>query len=99
VWRRLGAAVSNIPAAELFAAMQSGVIDGVEWIGPWSDLQFGLHNVARYYYYPGIMEPTAPITIGINKAVWESLSEGDRTLLSMAIRAESIYASAEWEAN
>jgi TRAP-type mannitol/chloroaromatic compound transport system substrate-binding protein len=34
-------------------ALKSGAIDASEWIGPWQDMAIGLHEAARYYYYPG----------------------------------------------
>ena len=38
VLRRLGVAVSILPPQEILPALQSGAIDGTEWVGPFSDL-------------------------------------------------------------
>ena len=38
VLNRLGGSSQTIPSQELFTAMQSGVIDALEWVGPWNDM-------------------------------------------------------------
>ena len=53
VFERAGGTAINLPGGEIFTSMQTGVIDATEWVGPYNDLAFGLHQVARYYYYPG----------------------------------------------
>ena len=59
VLRRLGVAVELLPPQEILPALQSGRIDGTEWVGPYSDLSFGFYKVVKYYYYPGFHEPGA----------------------------------------
>ena len=54
---RAGGLAVNIPGGELYTSMQTGVIDATEWVGPYNDLAFGFHQVAKYYYYPGWHEP------------------------------------------
>jgi TRAP-type mannitol/chloroaromatic compound transport system substrate-binding protein len=50
---RAGGAAVLTPAAEIYAALERGVIDAAEWVGPHDDMKLGLHKTARYYYYPG----------------------------------------------
>jgi len=45
------------PGSEIYAALETGVIDAAEWAGPYDDMQLGLHKTARYYYSPGWHEP------------------------------------------
>ncbi len=75
VLRRLGAAVVNLPGGEIFPALQSGTIDGTEWVGPWHDLAFGFYKVAQFYYWPGWHEPGTTGEVMINRQVWEGLTE------------------------
>jgi TRAP-type mannitol/chloroaromatic compound transport system substrate-binding protein len=49
VLRRLGAVVVNLPGGEIVRALQSGAIDASEWVGPWNDLELGLHNATKYW--------------------------------------------------
>jgi len=78
VLRRLGAAVLVVAGGEIMLALKSGAIDGTEWVGPWLDMDLGLHQAAGYYYYPAFHEPGTGIAVGINKGVWESLDTSDR---------------------
>jgi TRAP-type mannitol/chloroaromatic compound transport system substrate-binding protein len=58
-------------ASEIYAALERGVIDAAEWIGPHDDMQIGLHKTARYYYYPGWHEPGTTHDFGFNKKAYE----------------------------
>ncbi len=73
VMTRLGAAVTLIPPGEIFAAMQSGAVDAAEWVGPWNDLAFGLHEVADYYYLPAFHEPGPGLEVSVNEARFQEL--------------------------
>jgi TRAP-type mannitol/chloroaromatic compound transport system substrate-binding protein len=88
VLRRLGAAVVNLPGGEIFPALQSGTIDGTEWVGPWHDLAFGFYKVAQYYYHPGWHEPGTTGEVMINRQVWEGLTAEEQLLIQVAIEAE-----------
>lgn len=94
----LGANPVNIPGGELFTALQSGTIDGLEWIAPWNDLAFGFHRAAKHYYYPGFHEMGHTISSYVNIDVWEGLSEAERSILQSAADAEYATSLAEYNA-
>lgn len=96
--RRLGTAVVNLPGGEIFPALQSGAIDGTEWVGPWNDLAFGFHKVTKFYYYPGFHEPGTVTSFGINLDVWESFTAGQKAVVQTAAMAESNRSLAEFNA-
>jgi len=73
VLSRAGGSPVLLPGSELFTSLESGAIDATEWVGPYNDLAFGLHQAARYYYYPGWHEPGSNIECFINKQAWDSL--------------------------
>ena len=50
---RAGATVITMPAGEIYSALERGVLDTSEFIAPHDDMKLGLHQTARYYYYPG----------------------------------------------
>jgi TRAP-type mannitol/chloroaromatic compound transport system substrate-binding protein len=99
VLRRLGATVVNLPGGEIAQALKSGAIDASEWVGPWMDMDLGLHKVASHYYYPGFHEPGTGLTVGINKRLWERLPVSDRRLIEDAAAAEYTRGVAEFSAN
>src|SRR5690606_20144274 len=87
VLSRAGVTIVNMPGSDIFTSMQTGVIDAVEWVGPYNDMAFGLHRVARYYYYPGWQEPGAALELIVNKTAFESLPEDLQHIVTQAARA------------
>ncbi|HBP66983.1 MAG TPA: ABC transporter substrate-binding protein, partial [Alcanivorax sp.] len=75
VMQRIGATPVQMPGGEVFTSMQTGALDAADWVGPYNDLTFGLHKVAKYYYYPGWQEPGAMLEMMINKEKWDALPE------------------------
>ena len=84
---RAGGVSVTMAGGELYTAMQTGVIDATEWVGPYNDLAFGFHQVAKYYYYPGWHEPGPILEFVVNKQALESLPEDLRAILEVATRA------------
>ncbi|MXW08008.1 MAG: ABC transporter substrate-binding protein [Gammaproteobacteria bacterium] len=87
VMQRAGAAPTTMPASELYTALQSGTIDATEWVGPYNDLALGLHDIAKYYYYPGWHEPGATIELIVNKQAFEELPADLQKIVEVASRA------------
>jgi TRAP-type mannitol/chloroaromatic compound transport system substrate-binding protein len=99
VLRRLGAVVVLLPGGEIMPSLESGAIDGTEWIAPWLDMEMGLHKVANYYYYPTFHEPGSGSTVGINKGIWESFDASDRKVIEAVAACEYARSLAEFNAN
>jgi TRAP-type mannitol/chloroaromatic compound transport system substrate-binding protein len=87
VWQRLGGTPVTLPGGELFTALQTGAIDASEWVGPFNDLAFGFHKVAKYYYYPGWHEPSATLELVVNKSAYDKLPVAFQEAISLAARA------------
>ncbi len=73
IMSRLGVTVQTLAAPEIFPALERGAIDAVEWVGPHDDERMGLHQVARYYYYPGWWEPGVTLGLLIGRQVYDDL--------------------------
>ncbi|NIA68509.1 TRAP transporter substrate-binding protein [Pelagibius litoralis] len=95
VYRRLGATAVVVPPGEIFAALQSGLVDGAEFLGPWSDAAFGFYKVAPYYYWPGFHEPNGTGECLINKAAFDALRPDLQAIVTVACAAEAAFALAE----
>ncbi|WP_299981064.1 TRAP transporter substrate-binding protein DctP [uncultured Pseudoteredinibacter sp.] len=87
VWNRAGGVAVNIPGGELYTALQTGVIDATEWVGPYNDLALGFHQVAKYYYYPGWHEPGPTLELLVNKEAFESLPADLQSIVETTARA------------
>ncbi|WP_272008799.1 TRAP transporter substrate-binding protein [Roseovarius sp. ZX-A-9] len=86
---KLGMAVQAMGGRDMFQALQSGALDAGEFIGPWSDSALGFYQVCKYYYWPGVNEPSSAEECAINADVYAELPED----LQMAVRVacSSLY--------
>lgn len=86
VFSRAGGTAITLPGGEIYTSLQTGVIDATEWVAPWNDVALGLHEVARYYYYPGWQEPGPSLEIIINKDAFESLPDDLKAIVEICAR-------------
>lgn len=77
----------RIPGGELYTSLQTGVIDALEWVGPYNDLAFGFYQVAKYYYYPGWHEAGPTLEFIVNKQSLEALPSDLQAIVKYAARA------------
>ena len=87
VFAAAGGTAVTIPGGELYTSMQTGVIDAVEWVGPYNDKSLGFHQVAKYYYYPGWHEPGSILEFVVNKDSLEALPKDLQAIVRFASRA------------
>ncbi|WP_346838225.1 TRAP transporter substrate-binding protein [Microbulbifer sp. SAOS-129_SWC] len=86
VLNRAGGTAVTIPGGELYTALQTGVIDATEWVGPYNDLAFGFYQIAKYYYYPGWHEPGSILEFIVNKTAFEKLPPDLQAIVRTAAR-------------
>ncbi|KAA0441292.1 MAG: ABC transporter substrate-binding protein [Candidatus Thioglobus sp.] len=98
IMAEVGAKPVNIPAGELYTALDRGTIDALEWVGPSLDLRMGFHKVAPYYY-TGWHEPGTELQFIINLKKYRSLPQDLQTILTTAMKlsAYQMYAQSEYE--
>ncbi|MFQ5564473.1 MAG: TRAP transporter substrate-binding protein [Parvularculaceae bacterium] len=96
VLRRIGAAAVALSGGEIYQALQSGAIDGAEWVGPWNDLAFGFYREAKYYYWPGFHEPGSQLGVGVNLDLWNELSLQERAIIRAACHQANHISIAEY---
>jgi TRAP-type mannitol/chloroaromatic compound transport system substrate-binding protein len=89
VFAAAGGTAVRIAGGELYTSMQTGVIDALEWVGPYNDLAFGFHEVAKYYYYPGWHEPGSILEFIFNEDSLSALPEDLQAIVRYAARASS----------
>ncbi|MHA1565628.1 MAG: TRAP transporter substrate-binding protein [Alphaproteobacteria bacterium] len=96
VLERLGATVVLLPGGEIFPALQSGALDGTEWVGPYNDLSLGFYKVAKYYHWPGFHEPGSGLQMTVNRSKYEALPKDLQAIVSAAASAENDIMLAEF---
>ncbi len=95
---KLGASPVSLPGGQIYENLVSGAIDATEWVGPWNDSFLKFYEAAKFYYYPGMHEPAAQLSLGINKKFWDSLSKTDRQIIMAASETENSVMMSEYNA-
>jgi TRAP-type mannitol/chloroaromatic compound transport system substrate-binding protein len=97
VYRRLGATPQTTSPGEILTSLQSGVLDGAEFVGPGTDIALGLYRVASLYYGPGFNKPNGTGECIVALKAWASLDDEMKAIVAHACAAEASYALAEME--
>ncbi|MFD1737431.1 TRAP transporter substrate-binding protein [Bacillus salitolerans] len=88
-YKSLGASPESLPLPEVYAAVQTGVIDGMDM-----DLDATItnkyHEVTKYGAVTNHM--VWPAVAMMNKGTFEKLSNGDKKIINEAIKAAAEYA-------
>ena len=87
VFAASGGTAVRLAGGEIYTSMQTGVIDAVEWVGPYNDRTLGLMEVAEYYYYPGWHEPGAMLEFTVNQVAFDRLPADLQAIVEGAARA------------
>jgi len=93
---KLGVSVVTLPGSEIFANLQSGAIDGTEWVGPYNDLSLGFYKITKLYYWPGFHEPGSALQCMVNKSKYEALPDDLKQVIANACAAENDIMLAEF---
>ena len=94
---KAGATVVLTPPGEIYPALERGVIDAADLVGPHDDLKLGLYLAARYYYYPGWHEPGAITEFVFNRKAYDTLPVDLRRILDHAAIAIQTLAYTEYD--
>ena len=87
VYANLGVDVKVLPGGEIFPALERGVIDAAEFVGPFQDRRLGLQKAAKFYYTTGWHESSTVSELLINKAAWDKLPKDLQAIVTNASAA------------
>lgn len=98
VYARLGAVPQQIAGGDIYPSLEKGVLDAVEWVGPYDDEKLGFAKVAQHYYAPGVMELGASLCFIVNRSAWNGLPELYREALQSACNDAATDMLAKYDA-
>jgi len=84
VLRKLGVVPYELPAAEIRAALEAGLIAGAEFSLPSIDADLGIAEVAKHLYFPGWQQPVTSLELLMPERTWAALSETRKAVLTAA---------------
>ncbi|HKJ94941.1 MAG TPA: TRAP transporter substrate-binding protein [Gammaproteobacteria bacterium] len=97
VMSRLGVQVQTLAAAEIYPALERGVIDATEFVGPYDDEKLGFYQVAKNYYYPSWWEPSAMFSIYVNKDAYDKLPKPYKEAIAVAAAESNVRMVAHYD--
>ncbi len=97
VLERIGAVPQNIPAGEIYQALEKGTIDAAEWVGPYDDQKLGFNKVAPNYYYPGWWEGGPQLSLYVNQKAFDSLTPEYKAIIENAAAFAHVDMQAKYD--
>ena len=95
---KLGVVAQNMPAGDVYQALEKGTLDATEFVGPYDDEKLGFNKVAPYYYYPGWWEGGADLEFFVNKKAFEALSETNKAIVIAAMKVAARDMTTKYDA-
>lgn len=95
---KLGVIAQNMPAGEVYQALEKGTLDATEFVGPYDDEKLGFNKVAPYYAYPGWWEGGAELEFFVNTKAYGALSAENKAILEAAAAVAARDMTAKYDA-
>jgi TRAP-type mannitol/chloroaromatic compound transport system substrate-binding protein len=95
---KLGVVAQNMPAGEVYQALEKGTLDATEFVGPYDDEKLGFNKVAPYYYYPGWWEGGAELEFFVNTKAFNALSPENKAIVDAATKVAARDMTAKYDA-
>ena len=98
VMQKLGVSTQLLAGADIYPALERGVIDATEFSMPNMDIDLGFYQIAKFNYYPGWHQQSSIGELLMNKAAWDALDDQNQAILEASC-GRNIYVNyAETEA-
>jgi TRAP-type mannitol/chloroaromatic compound transport system substrate-binding protein len=98
VMQKLGVSTQLLAAADIYQALERGVIDATEFSMPMMDIKLGFHQIAKFNYFPGWHQLVSCSELLMNKAAYEKLPDAYKAMIEVAGQAQVAVTYAESEA-
>jgi len=84
ILKSLGAAPTTLAPPDSYTALERRVIDGTEFITPWTNYKLGFHKIAKYIMVPGLHSPTHANEAIFKLDLWNKLPKDLQTKITIA---------------
>lgn len=99
VMQKFGVSTQQLAAGDIYPALELGTIDATEFSMPAIDRSLGLHQIAKYNYFPGWHQQATSNELLINMDKWNELPESYQAMLETACDANIAQQFADGEAS
>jgi TRAP-type mannitol/chloroaromatic compound transport system substrate-binding protein len=99
VMQKLGVSTQLLAGADIYPALERGVIDATEFSMPAMDIDLGFYQIAKNNYFPGWHQQVSVNELLMNQGAWSGLSDQHQAMLEMTCGENIHFNYAETEAN
>ena len=98
VMQKLGVSPQLLAAADIYPALERGVLDAAEFSYPSLDKSLGFHEIAKHNYFPGWHQQASYVELIANLDAYNALSDANKKILEIACGEADIWTMARAEA-
>ncbi len=98
VMQKLGVSTQLLAGADIYPALERGVIDATEFSMPNMDIDLGFYQIAKFNYYPGWHQQVSIGELLMNKDAFDALSDQNKAILEVTCGWNNHVNYAETEA-
>jgi TRAP-type mannitol/chloroaromatic compound transport system substrate-binding protein len=98
VMQTFGVNTQTLAAADIYPALERGVIDATEFSFPTLDRNLGFYQVAKHNYFPGWHQQATFVDVLINLDRWNELSPAYQKIVEIACGEANAWMIADAEA-
>ncbi|MGI9478070.1 MAG: TRAP transporter substrate-binding protein, partial [Hyphomicrobiaceae bacterium] len=98
VMQKMGVSTQLLAGADIYPALEKGVIDATEFSMPTIDIKLGFYQIAKNNYFPGWHQQVSCSEILMNKKGFEALPKSYQKMVEIASQESVAHTYAETEA-
>ncbi len=98
VMTKIGVSTQLLAGADIYPALERGVIDATEYSMPTNDIKYGFYQIAKNNYFPGWHQQSSVSEFLTNKTKFEALPDAYQAMIVNATQAQVIYTHADADA-
>jgi len=98
VMQKVGVSTQLLAGADIYPALERGVIDATEYSMPINDIKYGFYQIAKNNYYPGWHQQVSVSELLINRDKFNALPDSYKAMIKNGTQAQMIYTYAHGDA-
>ena len=98
VMQKVGVSTQLLAGADIYPALERGVIDATEYSMPINDIKYGFYQIAKNNYYPGWHQQVSVSELLMNKTAWDKLPDSYKSMVVNGTKAQVIHTYADGDA-
>jgi len=97
VMQKLGVSTQLLAGADIYPALERGVIDATEFSMPTIDFSYGFYQIAKYNYYPGWHQQVSVSELLMNRGLFDALEDHHKAMIQIGLGESVMHSYVESE--